>query len=161
MVFHQSFVTNEPVNFIACVELCFYIMLWLRHYPIFYAMLYDLLTVWTIILSQESNTLTYLLTRARWLQSHTNNGFFKLVEAVLQIYSYFFSHSIKLYVAYRYQQCHCLAALPAKMSVFNSHMQGFHSAISNKPRLHSKKHIGAIKTQKTCVTNKNIRVCTF
>jgi len=24
---------------------------------------------------------------------------------------------------YRYQQCNCLAALPAKMSVFNSHMQ--------------------------------------
>jgi len=29
---------------------------------------------------------------------------------------------MKLYVAYRYQQRHCLAALPAKMSVFKSHM---------------------------------------
>jgi len=66
---------------------------------------------------------------------------FKLVEALLQIYSCFFSHSIKLYVAYRYQQCHCLAAFPAKMSVFNSHMQGSRSMISNKPRLHTKKNI--------------------
>ena len=57
-----------------------------------------------------------LFTRARWSQSHTNNGFLKLVEALLQIYSCFFSHSIKLYVAYRYQQCHCLAALPAKIN---------------------------------------------
>jgi len=32
-----------------------------------------------------------LFTRARSLQSHTNNGFFKLVEALLQIYSCFFS----------------------------------------------------------------------
>jgi len=48
---------------------------------------------------------------------------FKLVEALLQIYSCFFSHSMKLYVAYRYQQCHRLAALPAKISMFNSHMQ--------------------------------------
>jgi len=29
------------------------------------------------------------------------------------------SHSIKLYVAYRYEKCHCLAALPPKISVFN------------------------------------------
>jgi len=28
--------------------------------------------------------------------AHTNNGFFKLVEALLQIHSCFFSHSIKL-----------------------------------------------------------------
>jgi len=32
------------------------------------------------------------------------NGFFKLVEALPQIYSCFVSHSTKLYVAYRYQQ---------------------------------------------------------
>jgi len=81
----------------------------------------------------------HLLTLARWSQSHTTNIFFKLVEALLQIYSWFFSHSIKLHVACRYQQCHCLSALPAKMSVFNSHMQDSHSVISNKPRLHSKK----------------------
>ena len=41
-------------------------------------------------------------------------------------------------MAYRYQQCHCLAALPAKMSVFNSHTQGSHSVISNKVRLRTK-----------------------
>jgi len=62
------------------------------------------------------------LTRARLSHSH-NNGFFTLVEALLQIYSCFFSHSMKLYVADRYQQCHRLAALPAKISVFNSDMQ--------------------------------------
>jgi len=50
---------------------------------------------------------------------------------------------------YRYQQCHCLAALPAKMSVFNSPMQTSHSAISNKPRLRTNNtHIRTIKTQK-------------
>ena len=90
-----------------------------------------------------------LLTRARWSQSHTNNGFFKLVEALLQIYSCFFSHSIKLCEAYRYQQCHCLAAKPAKMFVFNSHMQGFHSVISNKPRLHTKKTYSYNKNPKS------------
>jgi len=41
-------------------------------------------------------------------------------------------------VAYRYQQCYCLAPLPAKMSVFKSHMQGSHSVISNKLILHTK-----------------------
>jgi len=72
-------------------------------------------------------------------------------------YTRTFFHSKKLYVAHRYQQCHCLAALPAKMSVFNRHMQDSHSVISNKPRLHTKKkHIRAIKTLKACVTNKNI-----
>jgi len=72
-----------------------------------------------------------LFTRARWSQSHTNNGFLKLVEALLQIYSCFFSHSIKLYVAYRYQQCHCLAALPAKISGIRRKFSwgGFHSMV--------------------------------
>jgi len=66
-------------------------------------------------------------------------------------------HSIERYVVYRYQQSHGLTALPAKMSVFNSHMQGSHSMILNKPRLHNKtKHIGTIKTQKACVTNEDI-----
>jgi len=63
------------------------------------------------------------------------------VEKLLLIYSCFFSHSIKLHVTYRYQQCHYLAELPAKMSVFNNHMQGSRSVISNKPRLHTKKNI--------------------
>ena len=38
-----------------------------------------------------------------------------------------------------FQLCHCLAALPAKMSVFKSHMQGSHLVMSNEPRLHTKK----------------------
>jgi len=34
---------------------------------------------------------------------------------------------------------------------------GSYSVISNKPRLHTQKtHIRTIKTQKACVTNKNI-----
>ena len=90
-------------------------------------------------------------------QSHINDGFFKLVEAMLQIYSCFFSHSMKLYVGYRYQQCHCLGALPAKMSVFNSHMQVSLSVLPNTPKLHTKEtHIRTIKTHKAHVTNKNI-----
>jgi len=49
---------------------------------------------------------------------------------------------MKLYFNFvRYQQCHCLAALPAMVSVLNSHMHGSHSVISNKPRLHTKKTI--------------------
>jgi len=39
---------------------------------------------------------------------------------------------------------------------------GSHSVISNKSRLHTKKkHIRTIKTQKSCVTNKNAWVCLF
>ena len=57
-------------------------------------------------------------------------------------------------MAYRCQQCHCLAALPAKMSVFNSHMQGSHSIISNKPQIAHQKLVSTIKTQKARVTNK-------
>jgi len=91
--------------------------------------------------SLQKIRLIKLSTRARSSQSHTNNGFFKLVKALLQIYSCFFSRSIKLYVAYRYQQCHCLPTLPAKMSVFNSRMQDSHSVILNKPRLHTEEPI--------------------
>jgi len=61
------------------------------------------------------------------------------VQALLDIYSCFFSHSIKLYVVYRYQQYHCLAKLLDKISVFNSHMQDSHSVISNKTTLNTKK----------------------
>ena len=42
--------------------------------------------------AQESFDLSYSLGHVD--QSHTNNGFFKLVEPLLQIYSCFFSHSI-------------------------------------------------------------------
>jgi len=69
------------------------------------------------------------------------------VEVLLHIYSCFFSHSIKPYMTYRYQQCHCLTALPVKMSVCQdaSHVQGSHSVISNKPRLYTKNnHIRTI-----------------
>jgi len=67
----------------------------------------------------------------------------------------------KRYEAYRYQQCHGLTALPAKMSVFNSHMQGSHSMISNKPDCTPKTTYSYNKNQKACVTNKNIWVCLF
>jgi len=64
-----------------------------------------------------------LFTRACCSQSQSHNRFFELVEALLQICSCFFSHNIKLYAAYRFQQCQCFAAIPAKISVFNSQMQ--------------------------------------
>jgi len=59
LVFHQSFVTQEPVNFIACVELCLLCYdFWIR--PTLYSTwCCMILTVWTIILSQKSNTFTY------------------------------------------------------------------------------------------------------
>jgi len=36
-------------------------------------------------------------------QSHNNNGFFKLVESLLQIHPCFF-HTVQNYVPFRYQQ---------------------------------------------------------
>jgi len=59
-----------------------------------------------------------------------------------------------------FQQCHYLAALPTKISVFKSHMQGSHLVISNEPRLHTKKNIRTIQIHIICVTNKNISVLT-
>jgi len=63
------------------------------------------------------------------------------------------------YVAYRYQQCYCLAALRASMSVFSSHMQGSHSVISNKPRLHTKKRYSYNKNPgSSCYEQKHVSV---
>ena len=63
-------------------------------------------------------------------------------------------------------ECHCLAALPAKVSVFSSHMHGSHSVISNKPRFsHQKIHICTITpfwTRKKLIlitVTKNIQNC--
>ena len=57
----------------------------------------------------------------------------------------FTQYKTTVYVAYRYQQRHCLDALPTKIFVFNSHVQGSHSVISNKLRLRTKKsHIRTI-----------------
>jgi len=78
------------------------------------------------------------------------------MEALLEIYSCFFSHSIKLYVAYRYQQGHCLAVLSAKMCVQQSHGGLPFSDFKQTQIAHQKKRIRAIKTQKACVMNKNI-----
>jgi len=54
--------------------------------------------------------------------TRANNGFFKLVEALLQTHSCFFSQSTNAR-GLPLSACHCLAALPAKMSAFNSLMQ--------------------------------------
>jgi len=54
--------------------------------------------------------------------TRTNNGFFKLVEALLQIHSCFFSQSINAR-GLPLSACHCLAALAARMYAFNSLMQ--------------------------------------
>jgi len=55
-------------------------------------------------------------------RTHTNNGFFKLVEALLQAHSFFFSQSTNVR-GVPLSACHWLAALPAKMCAFNSLMQ--------------------------------------
>ena len=52
----------------------------------------------------------------------TNNGFFKLVEALLQTHSCFFSQSTNVH-GLTLSACHCLSALPTKMCAFNSLMQ--------------------------------------
>ena len=64
----------------------------------------------------------YSLTLRHIGHTRTNNGFFKLVEALLQIHSCFFSQSINVRVL-PISACHCLAALLAKMCAFNSLMQ--------------------------------------
>jgi len=51
-----------------------------------------------------------------------NNGFFKLMEALLQIHSCVFSQSINV-CNLPLSACHCLAALTAKVCAFNSLMQ--------------------------------------
>jgi len=55
-------------------------------------------------------------------QSHTNNGFFKFVEALLQIHSCFFSHSVKLRGLPPLAVTISLNYLP-KMIEFPSHMR--------------------------------------
>jgi len=54
--------------------------------------------------------------------TRTNNGFFKLVEALLRTHSCFFSQSTNVR-GLPLSACHCLAALPAKMCAFSSLMQ--------------------------------------
>ena len=54
--------------------------------------------------------------------TRTNNGFFKLVEALLQTHSCSFSQSTNVR-GLPLSTYHCLTALPAKMCVFKSLMQ--------------------------------------
>jgi len=61
------------------------------------------------------------------------------VEALPQIYTCFFSHTIKLYVTYHNQQCYRFAALTAKMSVFNNHTQDSIQLFQINPDCTSKK----------------------
>jgi len=61
--------------------------------------------------------------------AHTRtNRFFKLVEALLQTHSCFFSQSINVR-GLLLSACHCLVALPAKMCAFN---YCFNSLIATK-----------------------------
>jgi len=55
-------------------------------------------------------------------RTRINNGLFKLMEALLQIHSCFFSQSINV-CNLPLSACHCLAALTAKMCAFNRLMQ--------------------------------------
>jgi len=54
--------------------------------------------------------------------TRADNGFFQLVEALLQTHSCFFSRSTNV-CGLPLPACHCLAALPAKMCAFSSLMQ--------------------------------------
>ena len=54
--------------------------------------------------------------------TRTNNGFLKFVEALIYTHSCFFSQSINVR-GLPLSACHCLAALSAKTSAFNSLMQ--------------------------------------
>jgi len=54
--------------------------------------------------------------------TRTNNGFFKLVEALLQTHSCFFSQSMNV-LGLPLSAYHCLAALSAKMCMYNSLME--------------------------------------
>jgi len=77
------------------------------------------------------------------------------VEALVQIYPCFFSHSIKLNVAYCYQP-----SLPRCITCQDIYVQQSNSGIpfidfKQTQIAHQNKHIRTIKTQKACVTNKN------
>jgi len=54
--------------------------------------------------------------------THTNNGFFKLVEALLQTQPCFFSQRTNVR-GLPLSACHCLAVLPTEMCAFKSLMQ--------------------------------------
>jgi len=74
--------------------------------------------------SLHKRRLIKLFARAQWSQSHTRNGFWNLWK-----HCYRFAHAsfhtvqnCRRLTAISTQQCHYLAVLPAKMSVFNSHI---------------------------------------
>ena len=102
-----------------------------------------------------------LFTQVRHIgHTHTNNGFFKLVEALLQIHSCFFSHSVKLRglplsavtVSLNYQP---------KLPAFRIHMrqtsatQGCHINFFKKGQTFSKK---GQKRQKNCWKKPNTQL---
>ena len=89
--------------------------------------------------SLHKRRLIKLFTRERWSQSHTNNGFLQtcgstatdLLKILFTQYKSIRRLPLSAVSLSRCITCH--------MSVFISHMQGSHSVISNKPRLHIKK----------------------
>jgi len=69
----------------------------------------------------HKRNLIKLFTQAHWSQSdqsHTSNGYFKLVHALLLFHSYFFLRGMKTRSVPLSH--HCLAASTAKTSAFNS-----------------------------------------
>jgi len=69
-------------------------------------------------------------------RTRTNNGFLKLVEALLYTHSYFFTQSINVGLrGLPLSACHSLFALPAKMCAFNSLMEqnSCYTVISSEP----------------------------
>ena len=101
-----------------------------------------------------------LFTCTRWSQSHTNSGLLKLVEALPQIYSCFFSNSIKLCaigsvtVSLQHLPRYLCSTVACKTTI-----QRFQINPDCTPKKQT--HIRTIKTQKVCVTTKSIWVCLF
>jgi len=105
--------------------------------------------------SLHKSRLITLFTRARYHNLTLTTEFSNLWK-----HCYRFTHTVLLFTQFNailglpLSACHCLAALPAKMSVFNSHMQGSHSVISNKPRSYTKNPYSYNKTQKLVLRTK-------
>jgi len=103
-----------------------------------------------------------LFTRARWSQSHTNNGIFRLVESLLPVDSCFFSRS-KRYtwltaISNVSVSLHYLPKFLRSKVTSRTPIQWFQTNLD----LNTKStHIHTIKTQKACVTNKNTWLCFF
>jgi len=110
--------------------------------------------------SLHNSRLIKLFTRACWSQCHANNGFFKLVKALQQICSCFYSSRITIYVPYT-------AISSITVSLHNLPRCLRSTATCRVPvqwfeiNPHCTQKNTFLQSHKACVTNKNIWVCIF